>query len=212
MTELTDIHAEELIRRLWHQPTINSYGQYGILVKNPSHFSAAYTDYYQRQWITMAGQNGIHVWFKTPQDLNAFISHISAAESLAKEDLSSYLEENWGTSLDSEHGGHTLNLALSLLLMVKFGPTIGEVQPHIFLQWTSGCLKECLRRHFNADPILDTHEIRLSQNFNAWSLKTIGAIEIGFTDNLDDHLFDADENEEDDEDDNENNCQQQEQR
>lgn len=189
MTPGMELDAHELIQNLWHHTTIDSYSQFGSDSPDTSSLFAAYKDYYQRQWCLMAGHDGNYALFKTPSELNEFIRHVSATESPTWEDLTSHLKNTLSRPSTDENISHTLDLALSLLLMVKFGPTIGEARPCHYPQWTSGCLKICLRSRFSREPTLDISGVRLSRDFNAWSLKAIGGMEIGFTDNLDDHLL-----------------------
>ncbi|KAF6812371.1 hypothetical protein CMUS01_13075 [Colletotrichum musicola] len=73
--------------------------------------------------------------------------------------------------------------------MLKFGLAAGQTEPtRCCLLWTEGSLEGCIREYFDQEPKLESRGVRLPRSFNAWSIQSIGGIEIHFTDNLIDHL------------------------
>ncbi|KAF4431520.1 hypothetical protein CFRS1_v011213 [Colletotrichum fructicola] len=109
-------------------------------------------------------------------------------------EVTSFLEGWRRASLSNEVLEHTINLAVSVWLMIKLGPVSEQEGPWRRLRWREGSLQDCIHEHFNKKPSLNLDGIRLPRSFNAWSIEKIGGVEIEFTDNLDDHLFLSEDN------------------
>jgi hypothetical protein len=82
-----------------------------------------------------------------------------------------------------------LNLAVRLLVMMRFGIAKHQVSPRRCLQWASGSLQDFIHQHFKEPPKLNCERVRLPKSFDAWAIATIAGVEIAFTDNLADHLL-----------------------
>ncbi|CAJ2508037.1 Uu.00g092230.m01.CDS01 [Anthostomella pinea] len=83
----------------------------------------------------------------------------------------------------------SINLAARLLAMVEIGRSKSELFAERVLSWTEGTLQDFLSDHFGTLPVLKDDLVRLPKSFDAWSLQAVGGIDIGFTDNLADHLL-----------------------
>ncbi|KAK1676015.1 hypothetical protein BDP55DRAFT_631709 [Colletotrichum godetiae] len=190
MIELREADFRDLAATLCSLPEASVVARYGRLPTNTPCSQSAYLGYCYRQWGVIAGYNdGLYIAFKEPGELKALILYLSSADTITKDDLSIYFGDNDGKRPNYKAQETTINLALRLLLMLKFGPVQGEAFPHHHLVWTSGCLKDCIVEYLDEGPRLDVKGVRLPKTFHAWSLVAIGGIQIEFTDNLADHLL-----------------------
>ncbi|TDZ31027.1 hypothetical protein C8035_v002309 [Colletotrichum spinosum] len=108
---------------------------------------------------------------------------------MTKNGASAILRETTQSDSSKQVVEDTINLALSVMTMLKFGPVPGERSPCRHLHWREGSLNNSVEGHFVEKPVLTTDGIKLPRSFNAWSLETISGIGISFTDNLADHLL-----------------------
>lgn len=187
--ELVEVNSHGLIDALWDSYTVALYNENGDFSPSSSSYRAAYDNYYRRQWSAFArGGDGSHIAMKTPRELDAYVLHLFETISMTRHEIIDDLESNWGDVSTEEARKNTLKLALSLLFMLKLGPTMGQTEPSRYLQWREGSLEGCVREHFEREPKMDIRGVRLPRSFNAWSIQSIGGIEIHFTDSLIDHL------------------------
>ena len=178
-----DKQTRDLIDRLWAGDS-----QQTTITGNISH--EAYINFYQRQWHLIAGHNaGQHVALRDRQVLNTFIEHLSTSGHETREEMLVDIRRLAVDVATPEACDNTLNLVLSLLLMLKFGTVNGEAAPRRYLNWTGGSLQVFIEGYFSQQPNLRIDRGRLSKSFNAWSLQEIGGIQLQFTDNLADHLL-----------------------
>ncbi|KAK3331299.1 hypothetical protein B0H66DRAFT_469595 [Apodospora peruviana] len=146
----------------------------------------AYYEYFNDQWSLIAGySNGQYVATQSVQEYIRLAKEIRDGKTF---------EEMMGDMM--QHGvtyeacRQSINLTLRLLLMMRFGAVKGEINPQRKLAWAcDGSLQAYVKRHFTQPQLLSCSRLRLPKSFNAWSLETIGAIEVCFTDNLADHLY-----------------------
>ena len=83
----------------------------------------------------------------------------------------------------------SLNLAVRLLVMMRFGIPKHQVLPRRCLRWETGPLRDVIHALFDEPPKLSCEQVRLPKSFDGWSIANIAGIRIGFTDNLADHLL-----------------------
>lgn len=191
MIELTQADTRNLVNITWQRPVIDPCTiQHGRLLTGSPCGQAAYEDYCYQQWSIAAGyQNGLHMALNTSQELKEFILYLSAAESMTRHEMSVYLEQSNNAESSERTRDNTINLALRILLMLRFGPVMGEMLPRRHLSWKEGCLKDYIQTYLDEDAPLGIEGVRLPRTFNAWSLVAIGGIAIELTDNLADHLL-----------------------
>ncbi|KAM7190205.1 hypothetical protein V8F20_009827 [Naviculisporaceae sp. PSN 640] len=137
------------------------------------------------QW-TQIVDHGQWVAFKTPADVHQLV--LQLAENKDYRDISLYVRQRIPGVTD-EQCEASINLAARLLLMLRFGVVKFEPLPRRYLVWNEGTLKDAVDRHFSRRCVLSCDRVKLPKAFNAWSIETIGGIQIGFTDNLADHLL-----------------------
>jgi hypothetical protein len=148
----------------------------------------AYLDYYRRQWnICVAHANGRYVAVKTRRDMEELVGDLSLCKT--RRDIFAILRAKMAANVSDEACYYSIDLAARLLLMLKIGVFKHQALPRRCLAWTDGSLPEFVQGHFDEAPILNYDHVRLPKAFNAWSIATIGGIDIGFTDNLADHLL-----------------------
>lgn len=190
MTEFGEADFRDLAETLCSLPKPSDVTRYGRLATTMPCSQSAYLGYCYRQWGVIAGyNNGLYMALKETEKFKAFILYLSTANSITKADVSAYFCHKDGERPNYEAQETTINLALRLLLMLKFGPVQGEAIPHHHLIWDAGCLRECIARYLDEGPRLDVKGVRLPKTFHAWSLVAIGGIQVEFTDNLADHLL-----------------------
>jgi hypothetical protein len=107
----------------------------------------------------------------------------------ARPEIFTSLREKMSADVSDEACYYSIDLAARLLLMVKIGVVKHQAIPRRCLAWTDGSLPEFVQGHFDEVPILNCDSVRLPKAFDAWSIATIGGIDIGFTDNLADYLL-----------------------
>ncbi|KAH8678292.1 hypothetical protein BX600DRAFT_507251 [Xylariales sp. PMI_506] len=147
-----------------------------------------YCQYYCGQWHLIADYaHGGCIALSTGQDVYELISHIQAGES--PQNLVAGLKSRDPVRHTEEVCADAINLAARLLLMLKFGAVKHQANPRRYLNWTTGSLQDFVTQYFCQPPRLSAERVRLPRTFNAWSLYTIGGINIEFTDNLADHLL-----------------------
>jgi len=145
----------------------------------------AYFDYFNRLWSLMVehqttGNNSNSASAIRLRDMQALAR--LAINGEARETILATLHE-------TPQSPNTLNLAASLLSMLKIGAVKYRSNPRGVLSWSAGSLKSFLAHHFQVAPILSCEGVRLPKAFDAWSLSIIGGLEVEFTDNLADHLL-----------------------
>lgn len=190
MMEFREADFRDLAETLWSLPKPCEAIRYGRLSTTRPCSQSAYLGYCYRQWGPIAGYNdGLYMAFKEPDKLKDFILYLSTADSITKADVSVYFDDKDGERPNYRAQETTINMALRLLLMLKFGPVQGDTFPHHHLTWDSGCLRECIVKYLDEEARLDVKGVRLPKTFHAWSLVAIGGIQVEFTDNLADHLL-----------------------
>ncbi|KAK7920146.1 hypothetical protein PG985_008168 [Apiospora marii] len=151
---------------------------------------SAYADYYTKQWHLMMGGHDInqHPVSTTPDGILALVQQIHAGKGHVE--LVDYLQGK-GSLASPTHptAEDSINLALRLVSMIKFGTARRQIMPRRYLDWDQGCLKEYLTSHFSEPPELNCDLVRLPKSFHGWNIERIGGIDICFTDNLADHLL-----------------------
>lgn len=147
-----------------------------------------YLQHCRRQW-TLMGQHsgGQYVTTKVITDIlpliEQFQTHVTREEMIRQ-----MKEEQPEASCEACSG--SIDLAARLLLMIDFGRVKSELFPQPNVVWNGGSLRDFLGMHFNSKrPRLSHNRLKLPRSFDAWSLEVVGGIEIGFTNNLDDHLL-----------------------
>jgi hypothetical protein len=145
----------------------------------------AFAEYYRQQWHLIAGHgDGQYVATQTPEHLNHVVELIR--QGTTREAI---LLELRSTGAPEEHCLNSINLAARLLTMMKFGVVKHQAVPRRHIHWDAGPLDDFVKDYLSTPPILGCESIRLPKSFNAWSIETIGGIQVGFTDNMADHLL-----------------------
>lgn len=73
--------------------------------------------------------------------------------------------------------------------MMNIGRLISEANLRRNVPWESDSLRNCVHDYFHESPKMGCESIKLPKAFNAWSIDTIGGIEVKLTNNLADHLL-----------------------
>ena len=145
----------------------------------------AFAEYYRQQWHLIAGHgDGQYVATRTPKDMNRIIQAIRQGST-----RESILSEVRSTGASEEACMNSINLAARLLTMMKFGAVKHQAIPRHHINWDGGSLGDFVKDYLNVPPVLGCESIRLPKSFNAWSVELVGGIQVGFTDNLVDHLL-----------------------
>lgn len=180
------IGSEELVRALWRSFSFDDRLFNGDSVREIHH--SAYQEYYERQWVITAGNcDGKFVALKTPEDINRLVQRLQTDRS--REDLLLDIQNMCGHENSDDACQNSLDLAARILLMLRIGTVKYQFLPRRYLAWNTGSLRCLVRAHFTEDPKMNFDAVKLPKSFNAWSLETIGGIEISFTNNLADHLL-----------------------
>ncbi|KAK8039983.1 hypothetical protein PG993_008394 [Apiospora rasikravindrae] len=152
---------------------------------------SAYVDYYVKQWqLMMAGYNSSQcpTTSTSVDEMLGLIQQIHAGRTQVE--VVAQLQEKGGDyTLAHPVAENSINLALRLVSMMKFGTARRQIMPRRCLAWEHGSLKEYLASYFGKQPALSCDRVRLPKSFQAWSIERIGGIDICFTDNLADHLL-----------------------
>jgi len=77
---------------------------------------------------------------------------------------------------------------LRLLVMMRIGNVPHEFLGGKYIEWSQGCLQDCVHNYFSGSPVLGHERIKFEKTFNALGLDLIAGVEIRWTDNLIDHL------------------------
>ncbi|KAK5656519.1 hypothetical protein OQA88_4496 [Cercophora sp. LCS_1] len=183
--EFIDTHALELVECFWHRSGSTKDRLFnGDRATQLSH--ETFREYYHQQWNLIAGHgDGQYVATSSPKDLVVLIDQIR--EGKARQDIMAELSASTGAGEESCE--NSINLAARLLTMMKFGVVKHQAIPRRVLRWDEGDLDCFVKDYFDVTPALSFEHVRLPKAFNAWSIETIGGIQIGFTDNLADHLL-----------------------
>lgn len=181
---LLDADALDLVSLLW-QPSSSGTGELfnGDTESKLGH--EAYCDYFRRQWHLLAIY-GDHqpAASRSPQAIARLMEHIR--DGKPREEMMDMLRL---AGAEEEACERSLNLAVRLLVMMRFGLAKHQVAPRRFLRWEQGSLQTFIHGVFNEVPKLSSEQIRLPKSFDAWSIANIAGIKLAFTDNLADHLL-----------------------
>jgi len=187
-SELIDAHALELLRggsctqgqsiprkRLFNgdQPTQLAHD--------------AFAEYYRQQWNLIAGHgDGQYVATQTPKDMDRVIERIrqGGTRGAILSDL-----RLTDPNASEEACLNSINLAARLITMMKFGVVKHQAVPRRHIHWDAGPLSNFVKDYWNVPPVLGCEPVRLPKSFNAWSVEMVGGIQVGFTDNIADHLL-----------------------
>lgn len=179
-----DADALDLVGLLW-QPSSSGTRQLFNGDRESKLGHEAYCDYFRRQWHILAlyGDRQ-HAASRSPQAIARLIEHIR--DGKPREEMMDMLRLAGG---EEEACERSLNLAIRLFVMMRFGLAKHQLSPRRFLRWEQGSLQAFIHGLFNVVPKLSCEQIRLPKSFDAWSIANIGGIEIAFTDNMADHLL-----------------------
>lgn len=149
--------------------------------------SDAYGAYYKRHWYSIAQHSeGPCVALKSWSEICHLIQQLQA--DFDRPDILACLKSQT-QALSDEACESSIDLAARLLLMLKFGVVKHQAVPRGHLVWSSGTLRQFVQSHFDEPPKLSCDGTRLPKSFDAWTIEKVAGIEIGFTDNLADHLL-----------------------
>lgn len=183
--------ALELIRQVW-EPLGKPKLFNGDSSFEMNH--SAYADYYTKHWLLMTAghSSGQHPRPTDTNDILSLVQQIHAGKT--HEEIRAWVQAKGSGAFVTQIGHeYSINLALRLVSMTKFGFGPGEFVPHRcpprYHAWEQGSLKEYLKSYFDKPPVLSCDRLRLPKTFHAWSIDKIGGIDISFTDNLADHLL-----------------------
>ncbi|KAK4043317.1 hypothetical protein C8A01DRAFT_43801 [Parachaetomium inaequale] len=182
--ELLDADALDLVCSLW-QPSLSKLLELfnGDQENKLSH--EGYCDYYRRQWYLLAPYAGQQqTSARSPQTIARIIQDIQNEKP--REDIIDSLRS---TNVPEGACERSINLAVRLLVMMRFGVTKYQVSPRRCLQWQQGSLRDFVHGLFNEPPKLSCEQVRLPKTFDGWSIANVAGIEVAFTDNLADHLL-----------------------
>ncbi|KAI0474843.1 hypothetical protein F4859DRAFT_80822 [Xylaria cf. heliscus] len=148
---------------------------------------SAYEDYFRRQWYAIAADaDGHHMAAQKVEDIFQIVRLLIQEQH--RDSIVSRLNQNNPRAAKSACE-NSVDLAVRLFLMLKVGAVRHQASPPRGLKWENDSLGEFVRERFNQPQVLDCHHVRLPKSFNAWSMNTIGGLELEFTDNLADHLL-----------------------
>lgn len=171
MDELHSLSANQLVNMLWQSTRDTDDTQQERPRSHTACHQQAYTAYYRRQWgYYTLPHSRLHVALNTASDMNEFVRYLSTMAPTNKMEVTSFLEGWRRASLSNEVLEHTINLAVSVWLMIKLGPVSEQEGPWRRLRWREGSLQDCIHEHFNKKPSLNLDGIRLPRSFNAWSI------------------------------------------
>jgi hypothetical protein len=166
----------------------------------PSHQNLchlAYRHYYGSQWALAADRDGTFLALKNPTDINELIDKLQSNAS--REELLAFTRDlatkRLGKEADvtDEQCQFSIDLAARLLLMMRVGFVDGQKSqlryPRLLWDLPDQSLGTFVTNYFEHDPVLDYSGVKFPKSFNAWSIENIGGIQIGFTENLADHLL-----------------------
>ncbi|KAK3291319.1 uncharacterized protein B0H64DRAFT_410347 [Chaetomium fimeti] len=182
--ELLDADALQVVGLLW-QPSLSGIRELFNGDRENKLGHEAYCDYFRRQWHILAlyGDEQ-HAGSSSPQAITRLMAHIQNGQT--REELMHPLQE---AGVEEEACERSLNLAVRLLVMMRFGIAKHQVSPRRFLRWEQGTLQAFIHVLFEEVPKLSCEQVRLPKSFDAWSIANIAGIEIAFTDNIADHLL-----------------------
>jgi hypothetical protein len=182
--ELLDSDAFDLVQSLWLRSTPHIQKLFnGDRQDKLNH--EAYCDYYRRQWYILAPHAGHQ--HSTVRSSHAIVYIIQ--DILNGKHQEEIMNALMSTNTPKEVCDLSLNLAVRLLVMMRFGMVKNQVSPRRCLQWESGSLQDFVQQYFKEPPKLNCERVRLPKSFDAWAIATISGVEISFTDNLADHLL-----------------------
>lgn len=181
---MIDNDTEEFVEKLWPLPSEQRLcnGERASALT-----SDAYRAYYKRHWYSIAQHSeGPCVALKSWSEICQLIQQLQA--DFNRPDILAGLKAQTPV-LSDEVCEISIDLAARLLLMLKFGVVKHQAVPRGHLVWSGGTLRHFVQSHFNDPPKVSCDGIRLPKSFDAWTIEKVAGIEIGFTDNLADHLL-----------------------
>lgn len=147
----------------------------------------AYSRYYHVQQCYLTHEPGVQ---NMVQD-NGLVSDVAQRlrNDFSRQEVVSGVEQRLKSQVGAENCQEMAYLTARLLVMMNVGRLMSEAHPRRNIPWESDSLRNCVRDYFHESPKMSCEGIKLPKAFNAWSIDTIGGIEVKLTNNLADHLL-----------------------
>lgn len=166
----------DIVTRFWSPTSIDQYSL------------QPYWDFYSCECRRALQDGGRHVQARTHQDILDIVAALQAGQT--RSEIQSVLR----SKLKHRHSDEvklvdqSINVAVSLLLMIACGDIAYGFSGGQQLDWETGTLKDCVASQFSKTLALGHAGVKLQRIFNAFNLRSITGIEIAPTSNLLDHL------------------------
>lgn len=147
----------------------------------------AYTRYYHVQQCYLTHEPGVQ---NKAQD-NGLVSDVARRlrSDSSRQEVVSAVEQRLKSQVGTEYCQEMVYFTARLLVMMNVGRLMSEAHLRRNVPWESNTLRNCVHEYFDESPKMSCESIKFPRVFNAWTIDTIGGIEVKLTNNLADHLL-----------------------